>query len=234
MTPILKAFCLLMTMLVPLQSIADKLRVPIQNTTDARVDWYFDTNRTAGSKLDWNGGTKTYDQHQGTDINRNPPSGCAHKNGSNWCDFGDIVVAASSGTVTRAVNSYIDHPDGCDLGKNTFDQCGNFGNEVRIKNSDGTITQYAHLLQGSIKVSVGETIACGQEIGRIGTSGATTGPHLHFGVMKNSKWIDPFSKNISFSLWANQGDYRGLPSNQGCLNKALLSSAMQILFSDSG
>lgn len=68
---------------------------------------------------------------------------------------------------------------------------GGYGKEVRIRHDD-MVTQYAHLHQ--IFVKKGTTVRKGTKIGTVGTTGYSTGPHLHFGLMKKGKWINP--KNL--------------------------------------
>ena len=50
-------------------------------------------------------------------------------------------------------------------------------------------TRYSHL--GSVKVQVGQQVVQGQEIAACGSTGASTGPHLHWEVLKNSEPVDP-------------------------------------------
>ncbi|MFB8103401.1 MULTISPECIES: M23 family metallopeptidase [unclassified Streptomyces] len=57
---------------------------------------------------------------------------------------------------------------------------GSYGNEVVIKHEDGMYSQYAH--QSSLSVSAGQTVTGGQQIGLSGSTGNSTGPHLHFEV----------------------------------------------------
>lgn len=66
---------------------------------------------------------------------------------------------------------------------------GGAGKTVQIQHDDGTITQYSHLSWWEPKV--GDTVAQGQEIGKVGSTGNSTGPHLHFGVIKNGNYVDP-------------------------------------------
>lgn len=66
---------------------------------------------------------------------------------------------------------------------------GGYGKTVQIQHDDGTITQYSHLSWWEPKV--GDVVAQGQEIGKVGSTGNSTGPHLHFGVMKNGEYVDP-------------------------------------------
>ncbi|MCZ4120745.1 M23 family metallopeptidase [Streptomyces sp. H39-S7] len=55
---------------------------------------------------------------------------------------------------------------------------GAYGNNIVIKHGNGTYTQYGHL--SKLEVSVGETVSTSQEIGKSGSTGNSTGPHLHF------------------------------------------------------
>ncbi|MCM2426955.1 M23 family metallopeptidase [Streptomyces sp. RKAG337] len=55
---------------------------------------------------------------------------------------------------------------------------GAYGNNIVIKHGNGTYTQYGHL--SKIEVSVGQTVSTSQEIGKSGSTGNSTGPHLHF------------------------------------------------------
>ncbi|MCF7912540.1 MAG: M23 family metallopeptidase [Candidatus Cloacimonetes bacterium] len=85
---------------------------------------------------------------------------------------GTPVYAVTNGTVTKATNN------------------GNgYGKEVLIKHDNGMITQYAHL--SKISTTRGKKVKKGQLIGKIGSTGVSTGPHLHFGVKKNGRWVNP-------------------------------------------
>ncbi|MGP3634937.1 M23 family metallopeptidase [Streptomyces sp. 24-1644] len=71
---------------------------------------------------------------------------------------------------------------------------GSYGNEVVIKHEDGMYSQYAH--QTSLNVSVGETVTGGQQIGLSGSTGNSSGPHLHFEVRTGPGYgsdVDPVS-----------------------------------------
>ena len=72
---------------------------------------------------------------------------------------------------------------------------GAYGYRVEIDHGNGYVTAYNHL--SKIEISDGQVIA-GQEIGRTGTSGNTTGPHLHFEVIKDGEFMNPSSW-----LWGN-------------------------------
>ncbi len=89
--------------------------------------------------------------------------------GNNGVDIaaplGTPVVASAGGTVIIARSS----------GWN-----GGYGLYVVISHSNGTQTLYAHL--SSVNVSVGDSVSKGQVIGKVGNTGKSTGPHLHFEV----------------------------------------------------
>lgn len=70
---------------------------------------------------------------------------------------------------------------------------GSAGNAVVIDHPDGTTTKYFHLMDNSIKVQVGQQLKPGQVIGNVGSTGRSTGPHLHFEVWRNGRPQDPTS-----------------------------------------
>ncbi len=82
------------------------------------------------------------------------------------------VLAADTGTVSYA---------GC--------LKGGYGCHIRINHANGYETLYAHLSR--IDVSVGQGVAKGQTIGRIGSTGRSTGPHLHFEVRSGGRLVNP-------------------------------------------
>jgi len=66
---------------------------------------------------------------------------------------------------------------------------GQSGNFVRIRHGDGIETTYAHLVRFLVKE--GDCVEARARIGDIGNTGLTTGPHLHFEVLRNGEAIDP-------------------------------------------
>ncbi len=66
---------------------------------------------------------------------------------------------------------------------------GGYGRVVEIHHEGGMITRYAHLSR--VGVSVGQSVAVGQVIGRVGSSGRSTGPHLHYEVRQGNNAVDP-------------------------------------------
>ncbi len=71
---------------------------------------------------------------------------------------------------------------------------GAYGNEVVIRHADGKYSQYGHLSQ--LSVSVGQAVSAGQQIGLSGSTGNSTGPHLHFEIRTGPSYgsdIDPLA-----------------------------------------
>ena len=100
--------------------------------------------------------------HKGMDISTSGASGLP-------------VVAAASGTVVEAAS-------GWNYG---------FGNTILIDHGNGLQTRYAHLLDYSIRVRVGQQVSQGQWIAKIGDTGNSFGAHLHFEVIRNGTRVDP-------------------------------------------
>ncbi|MCO0637982.1 peptidoglycan DD-metalloendopeptidase family protein, partial [Lutimaribacter sp. EGI FJ00014] len=77
-------------------------------------------------------------------------------------------------------------------GKITFQgNGGGYGNLVRIAHPDGRETRYAHLQRFNLKNSVGTAVKAGEVIGYVGTTGLSTGPHLHFELYQAGSAVDP-------------------------------------------
>lgn len=160
---------------------------------------YRDLTGSGGGLQDWGCGTKTYDGHRGTDMG---------VGGFPGMDAGRDVVAAADGVVTYVNDGAFDRctSGGCAGG-------GGFGNYVRVEHADGKVTYYGHLKKFSITVANGATVTCGQKLGEVGSSGNSTGPHLHFEPRLNNVSDDPFTGPCGgpISFWVDQGDYLGLP-----------------------
>ncbi len=66
---------------------------------------------------------------------------------------------------------------------------GTYGNLVTVRHENGYETRYAHL--SAVTVKEGDQVQPGQQVGAVGTTGYSTGPHLHFEVRHEGKSIDP-------------------------------------------
>lgn len=91
-------------------------------------------------------------------------------------ELGDSIVAANDGVVIIAdsVSLHKDH-----------------GNVVIVDHGNGTLSMYSHM--DSYAVEKGDSVKAGQLLGKVGVSGKSTGPHLHFEVIAANRHIDPAS-----------------------------------------
>ena len=95
------------------------------------------------------------------------------------------IVAADSGTVIATYSGCVHN-----WGKSGDCGCGgSYGNYVMIDHGNGKWTIYGHL--ASVDVSEGQTVSAGQQIGLMGSTGHSTGPHLHFECRSNGYTYDP-------------------------------------------
>jgi murein DD-endopeptidase MepM/ murein hydrolase activator NlpD len=70
-------------------------------------------------------------------------------------------------------------------------KAGAAGNMIRLRHVDGYVTEYMHLHRFAQNLKAGDVVRKGQVIGQVGTTGRSTGPHLHWGVKKNGAYLDP-------------------------------------------
>lgn len=124
---------------------------------------------------------------------RNSPGGGVGSTNHKGIDIaaakGNRIVAAESGTVIKVSNTCTHN-----YGKTPSTRCGcggGYGNYLMISHGNGLVTLYAHC--STISVSVGQTVSKGQQIATVGTTGYSTGNHLHFGVLLNGTYVNPMS-----------------------------------------
>lgn len=96
-----------------------------------------------------------------------------HKGTDLGASYGTPILASKSGNVIEA-------------GWNTA-----YGNMVIIEHGDGTSTLYGH--SSRLAVQAGQHVSQGQVIAYVGSTGYSTGPHLHFGIMINGEWVNPMN-----------------------------------------
>lgn len=95
------------------------------------------------------------------------------------CAAGTPVLAVKAGKVYKSTAKMVN-------GKYV-----SYGEYIIIDHQDGTMTLYAHMLAGSRTVSQGQSVSQGQQIGQVGSTGNSTGNHLHFEVWVNGKHTNP-------------------------------------------
>ncbi|QEG33941.1 Murein DD-endopeptidase MepM [Bythopirellula goksoeyrii] len=157
-----------------------KLVFPLGGT--AFEDWvignYNDVDTRPIADSDYRGGNYTYDGHDALDI------GLAH---FRKMDEGVTVLAAAPGTVVTAMDGAFDR-----WAPSNPNPPGEIGNLVVIDHGGGIRTTYAHLKKDSVSVQVGDSVIAGQQVGLVGSSGGSTGPHLHFAVYQNGNPVETY------------------------------------------
>ena len=170
--------------------------------TDGAVTAY--TGET-GDQPDNGGGLACFRQQNGMTFrlqgNQNPWSATSLcYDGHPAYDFGyrtqtlPNILASAVGTVTEAGwNDPNDHSYGC-------------GQYVKLDHANGYFTLYCHMEEGSIAVTVNQVVASGDLLGKMGSTGNSTGPHLHFevrrGNLANTRVsVDPYGWEGNNVLW---------------------------------
>lgn len=99
--------------------------------------------------------------------------------GVDWSDrIGTPIVAAGNGVITKASWS------------------SGYGRRIEIEHANGYTTTYSHLSGFARGISEGSRVRQGQVIGYLGNSGLSTGPHLHYEVLVNGRFVDPLRVRV--------------------------------------
>jgi murein DD-endopeptidase MepM/ murein hydrolase activator NlpD len=185
------------------------------------VQHYVDRDPGPGA-LDYRCGRRTYDKHDGIDIRLLDMA--AQRQGVD-------VIAAAAGKVI-AVRDGV--PDISIRAPGAPSVAGHeCGNRVGLSLGDGWIIDYCHLAKGSIAVKAGDQVALGQRLGRVGLSGDTEFPHVHFSVRHNNAVVDPFAPGpvapgacpVQTGLWTPQAA-RALAYKRGAVINAGFGAAL--------
>lgn len=165
------------------QPVAGQLYTDIFNTN------FYDLDSTTGIQ-DWDCTMISYDGHDGTDIGLRSFAEQA---------VGVPVFASLPGTVIATHDGEVDD-NTCGLA------CTTLANSVIIDHGNGRVGYYWHLRNGSVSVTPGATVAAGEQIGLVGSSGLSSGPHLHLGTEVNGTFVEPYVGpcNAGTTLWSDQ------------------------------
>ncbi|MGE3143286.1 MAG: peptidoglycan DD-metalloendopeptidase family protein [Hyphomonadaceae bacterium] len=147
---------------------------------DAHADWYDEEGKSARKflmKTPVNGAHLA----SGFGMRLHPILGFSmmHRGVDFGAPIGTPVMAAGDGVIERA------------------GPFSTYGNYVRIRHSAGYETAYAHLSRFAPRVRAGQRVRQGQIIGYVGMSGRSTGPHLHYEVLRGGAQINPMSLRVA-------------------------------------
>jgi murein DD-endopeptidase MepM/ murein hydrolase activator NlpD len=159
------------------------------NTWQRTITNYVDHEASPGIR-DFDCSSTTYDGHSGTDIE--------------IVDFylmdeGVPVLCAAAGSVEYAHDGEFD--------RETSWRNDATPNMVSVAHDDGTSAWYLHMRRNSVRVTAGSAVAVGDTLGFVGSSGYSSGPHLHFEVRSSNGTIDPYQGacQAGASRWMEQG-----------------------------
>lgn len=148
--------------------------------------------------------------------------------------YGLDVLAPAAGTVAEARDDCPDAPIALDGSV----ACGGDdirGNYVLIEHAHGEYSSLCHLMPGSVAVRVGDEVACGQAVGRCGSSGNSSEPHLHFHVQAGRSFYASLGVPVRFEGVLAEpapryeaADPRPLPSDAGDSFPPFLTRGLQV------
>jgi hypothetical protein len=116
---------------------------------------------------------------------------------SDWYCYNADLLAVADGTVIEARDGLPENTPGPTTILTTTMQ-NIFGNCVIIDIGSGRFAVYAHLISGSLKVGIGDNVTSGQVIGKLGNTGNSTAPHLHFHICNGKDGL--FSEGLPFTF----------------------------------
>jgi murein DD-endopeptidase MepM/ murein hydrolase activator NlpD len=182
-----------------LSSIAMKYKVSVEDIVNYQANQLTDASASLvlGMKLVIPGGTKPFAYQQVVTYSGGAAPATASKGSGAfvWPTSGSINQRYYAGHPGIDVGAWTGAPvkaaDGGYVAVATGGWNGGYGNHVIVDHGNGFVTLYAHL--NSIIVRPGENIARGQQVGTVGVTGNSTGPHLHFEIRYQGVPRNPFS-----------------------------------------
>jgi hypothetical protein len=122
---------------------------------------------------------------------------------TSYPQYGQPVFAVADGTVVSASNAVPEQPPGALPEGISPEMAG--GNAVLLDIGDGRFAFYAHMQPGSVRVEAGDAVKAGDQIGLIGNSGKTIGPHLHFHLIDRASSLAGDGLPFVFADFVGQG-----------------------------
>ncbi|MGL4424314.1 MAG: peptidoglycan DD-metalloendopeptidase family protein, partial [Gemmataceae bacterium] len=185
------AITFILTPVAPIGLPATKFIQPVGLTPNK--DWsitnYADIDPRTNIRSDYQGGPYQYDGHDAID---------AGPINFRMQDRGVPIVAAADGVVDNIAG-------GNNFDRETSWNGGQNWNAVRINHGNSWQTSYGHLAAGSITVKVGDTVRQGQVIGFMGSSGISTGTHIHYNAFYRGAQVEAYFSPSSY--WINPMPY---------------------------
>ena len=143
-----------------------------------------------------------------------------HDNGHGALDIAPAADAGVVNVIAAQAGEVVVANTGCVSFEGLGSSCGGgYGNYVAIKSDDGNYQYYGHMHENTLKVKVGDKVVQGQILGKVGSSGRSTGTHLHFEVREGQ---DAYDARVDPLNYVNQDNPR--PSGSNSTNNSSSSS----------
>ena len=158
----------------------DQEILSLQTTDDGIVDYYDETGKSAKKFLVRK---PVADRHHALRLRRAQPSAARATSkmhtGVDWAaPIGTPIFAAGNGTIEEIGSK------------------GGYGKYVRINHANGYETAYGHMTAFARGLEVGSHVRQGQVIGFVGSTGLSTGPHVHFEILINGRFVNPMTVKL--------------------------------------
>jgi hypothetical protein len=143
--------------------------------------------------------------------------------------YGADILAVAGGTVVSTLNTLDDQVPGRLPDPSTITLKNILGNHVVVRHRDGRYATYAHMQKGSVTVDVGDRVRAGQMLGKLGNTGNTSAPHLHFQITEGRSVLGSSGLPFVFDRFRLQGQidpqrWATATTLEGTWNEGLLPS----------
>lgn len=161
--------------------------------------------------------------HQGRLVNGDPTDP------RSYTGYGADILAVAGGTVMSTLNTLDDQVPGRLPDPSTITLENILGNHVVVRHRDGRYATYAHMQKDSVTVEVGRRVRPGQKLGRLGNTGNTSAPYLHFHIVDGRSVLGSSGLPFAFDRFRLQGQvdpqrFATATTLEGTWNEGLLPS----------
>jgi hypothetical protein len=147
----------------------------------------------------------------------------------NYTDYGVDVLATTNGKIVSTLDTLDDQKPGTLPDTSTLNLENVDGNHVVLEIGEGLYAMYAHLQKGSLQVKPGDLVKRGQVLAKLGNTGNTSAPHLHFQIMGGASPLGSNGVPYIFDVFTLEGQvseaqYEAAPGVEGVWNQGMLAT----------
>ena len=108
---------------------------------------------------------------------------------------------------------------------------GGYGNYIRIRHAGGFNTAYAHMSRFNSKVKLGDRVRQGEVIGYVGTTGRSTGPHLHYEILAGERQVNPLTVKMPSGIKLGKKDFARFMAKRANIDSLVANLQKETLIS---